>query len=359
MNPLLRLAGAAIVALLATGVVFLALRPTSNVGPSATPSPGASVEPTIELPTARQLAPTAVIDLAGTVNDTIPLTTDGTDVWIGVDGAVIHVDGVTNAKTRLEVPAMRTGNGNIAITPEGLWIEDYAGSRIERLNPTTGTVELQADADTPAFIAFVDNQLWIGTNSATTGAYQVDRQTGALGPRIGATEFFAVGLGNVWTGEWDRVEGEHLNSDLITRIDSATGVSIGTLTVPPGTGCAVGGSFPDNIWASCPTDFNKCPANRTAVRIDPSTNEVVTTAKICGTPAVVIDGMPWFLVHRSEDGDNANSLVSVDPATGQLLAQFDLGKIDPDVTVLTDTAVWMSDEQGDRVVRYDLTGLRT
>jgi hypothetical protein len=42
-----------------------------------------------------------------------------------------------------------------------------------------------------------------------------------------------------------------------------------------------------------------------------------------------------------------------------MLAQLDLGKLDPDVIVSTDSAIWMSDEQGDRVVRYDFTALRS
>ena len=115
MNPVMRLTGAAIVAVLAVSVVVLATRPASDVGPPATMSPApsiaGSVTPTIELPAARALAPTAVIDLAGKVKNTIPLTTDGTDVWVGVDGAVIHIDGQTNATQQIDVPDMSTGNG--------------------------------------------------------------------------------------------------------------------------------------------------------------------------------------------------------------------------------------------------------
>jgi hypothetical protein len=362
MNPFMRLAGAAIVAVLAAGVVLLALRPTPSVGPQGTPSPepstGATVMATIELPTARKLEPTAVIDLAGMVIDTIPLTTDGTDLWVGVDGAVFRIDGKTNATQRLTVPNMGTGNGGIAITPGGLWIANYRGGHIERHDPLTGALELTGTVAGPNFFYLVDGELYVGL-AASAGVVHVDQATGAVGPRIGDASIVAIGLGNIWSGEWDGVEGEHPNSDLITRYDVATGASTGTIAVPPGAGCAVGGSFPDNIWASCPTDFDKCPANRIAVRIDADTNSVAATAKICGTPAVVIDGTPWFMVHRNEGGDDANSLVSVDPATGQLLVQLDLGKVDPDVVVHTGDALWLSDEQGDRVLRYDLTALRT
>lgn len=366
MNPSLRLAGAAIVAVLAVGVVFLATRPAPAIGPPATISPAPStigsvaptigapsVAPTIELPVARALAPTAVIDLAGKVKNTIPLTTDGTDVWVGVDGAVIHIDGQTNATRQIDVPDMSTGNGEMVIASDGLWIEDYSGGRFLRIDPVTGAVEVTGPATvSPRTIFFVDDQLWIGTRGAASGAYLVDRATGALGPRIGTTNDFAIGLGDIWMG------GQPQAANAITRYDASTGASTGTIDVPPGTGCVVGGSFPDNVWATCGADFGTCPANSVAVRIDPATNRVVTTARICGTPVAVIDGTPWFLAGRMDGAAIANSLVSVDPATSRLLAQFDLGKIDPDRIVLTDKALWISDEQGDRVVRYDLTSLR-
>jgi streptogramin lyase len=133
MNPLVRLAGAAIVAVLAAGIVFFALRPASSVGP---PPPS----------TPRAIAPTAVIDLTGSVSGTIPLTTNGTDLWVGVDGGIIRIDGRTNATQRMAVATEHNDNGSIAITAEGLWIADFNGNRIQRLNPATGAVELTTAA---------------------------------------------------------------------------------------------------------------------------------------------------------------------------------------------------------------------
>ena len=354
MNPVLRLAGAALVAVLAVGVVFVALRPATSVGPPGTsPSPAAS--PT--LPALRPLAPSAVIDLAGTVKNTIPLTTDGTDVWIGVDGAIVHVDGRTNATQRLVVPAMSTGNGEIAITADSLWIADFKGGRIQRLDPSTGAVKVTGSVLKPNFLYVVGGELWLGLGAAD-GLVKVDQATGAVGPHLVEASQVAFGLGDAWSGIWDGVSGEHLGSSVITRTNATTGAATATIRVPPGSGCTVSGSFPDNVWASCPVDFGTCPANRIAVRIDPSTNEVVTTAQVCGNPVVVIDGTPWFLAGRMDGQNEAYALVSVDPGTGRLLARFDLGKIGPNQVVLTDTALWISDEQNDRVVRYDLTQLR-
>ena len=45
MNPMIRLAGAAVLVLAVSGAILFAIRPTSDVGPPATPTPPASTAP--------------------------------------------------------------------------------------------------------------------------------------------------------------------------------------------------------------------------------------------------------------------------------------------------------------------------
>ena len=45
MNPMIRLAGAAVLVLAVSGAVFLVMRPASDVGPPTTPAPSASAAP--------------------------------------------------------------------------------------------------------------------------------------------------------------------------------------------------------------------------------------------------------------------------------------------------------------------------
>lgn len=358
MKPLTRIAMVAAVAAVSIGVALYAFRPASQIGPPASPSAAPTPSPssaataatlaTMELPAAKPLAPAAVIDLAGMVTGSIPLTSNGTDVWVGVDGGFIHIDGQTNATQHVDVAALTTSNGEIAIASDGLWIEDQRGGRVERVDAATGVSMSTIAVQGPRWISYVNDELWIGT-TGTPGAYLVDRVKGKLGPRIGTSTVFAIGLGDIWLGDGARV---------ITRYDASTGAAHGTIDVPAGTGCRVTGEFPDNVWAACPADFGTCPAGRIAVRIDPATNRVLSTAKICGSPVAIIEGTPWFLAGRMDGQDIANSLVSVDPASGRLLKQFDLGKLDADVVVLTTAANWISDEENDRVVRYDFAALK-
>jgi sugar lactone lactonase YvrE len=279
------------------------------------------------------------------------MTADGDDVWIGVDGAIVHVAGSTNAQRRIAVPAMRTGNGSLAMAPDGLWIADYAGNRIERLDPATGRVELAADAPAPAGFIVIGDRLWIGSERAKT-IYPVDRKTGKLGAKVGSAPGATAGLGQFWQGA--------AGGDIVTRLDPATGKVLGTVTVPPGSACGVGGAFPDNVWAGCgklPGMEN--PAGDVVARIDPATGTVVTTARLPIFGGVVIaNGVPWFFVPRRAAATTETSLVAADPATGALLATRDLGSLDLDGGLVTSSALWVSDEQGHRVVRYDIGTLR-
>jgi len=302
------------------------------------------------MPSSQPLAPTAVIELPDT-SDAIPISGDGDDVWIGVDGAIVHVDGRTNARRRLTVPDMRTGNGSLAMFAGKLWIADWAGNEIERLDPTTGRLELTANAPGPVGFFVLRDRLWVGSERDKT-MYPVDPRTGKLGPKVGSSVGATIGLGQFWQGA--------AGGDTVTRLDPATGSVVGSVTVPAGSGCGVGGAFPDNVWAGCgkfPGMEN--PAGEVVVRIDPATNTVVATARLPIYGGIIVaDGVPWFFMPRKTAGATESSLVSADPATGALTKAWDLGPLDLDGVVVTSSALWVSDEGGRRVLRYDLATLR-
>ena len=350
-----RLVAAAIaIAVVAAGGALL-LRPTTpNV--LSLPSPSASSTPSQPIgPSARPLAPSGVIDLAGLTSDAIPIAADGDDLWVGIDGGLIHIDGRTLAKRQLDVPAMRTGNGALLVAADGLWIADYRGQRIQRVDPTTGAVELSASALGPLDLYLVGDDLWVGTG-LDGGLHRVDRTTGSLGPKVGTTHFATVGLGQFWSGSPPSP-----TSTSIGRLDPATGKVVSSVTVPKGMACGISGSFPDNIWAGCPHLPDAAqPAQTQVQRIDPATNGLTTVVTIPGTyngVAAVVDGVPWFLAGRFDAGKATYTLVAADPASGQLLAALDPGEMDPDGALATPAALWIPDEAGRRILRFDLSAL--
>jgi len=319
---------------------------TSGTPSAIAPSGSGTAGP---LPTPLPLAPSAIIDLPDT-SDAIPITANGDDVWIGVDGAIVHVIGDTNAQRRIDVPRMRTGNGSLAVASDGLWVADWSGNRIERLDPDTGKVQLEAHAPGPVGFFVIGDQLWVGSEADHT-VYPVDRRTGKLGSGVGSTEGVAIGVGQFWQGS--------PSGDSITRVDPATGSVIATIPVPSGSGCGVGGHFPEDVWAGCGKfPGSESPDGEVVARIDPTTNAVVATVRLPIYGGVVVaNHVPWFFLPRNNNGSIESSLVAADPRTGALIAARDLGPLDLDGSVLTPAALWVSDEQGRRALRFDLAAL--
>jgi hypothetical protein len=291
------------------------------------------------------------------VTGTIPVTADGDDIWIGVNGAVIHVDGRTNAQTRISVPSMQSSNGALLKAPDGLWVADYRGGKLRRVDPATGTIELEIDVKAPLGLVLVDHQVWV-ISGVTHGTYHVDGATGQLGPQIGDNfrTIVTASAGLAWEGR----PGSQADSDEAVSLDMTTGAIVSTITVPQGTGCDVNGTVPTNIWAGCTIFELSDPAPRPIVRIDPGTSSVAATVTLANfVGMVVVDGVPWFITYASGDGGSGRTtLVAADPRTGRVIALLDLGELGPDDPVTTSSALWIPDEGGKRVVKYSLADLK-
>jgi streptogramin lyase len=320
-------------------------------GGSSHPSSSLPVTaPNKVLPTAEPITPISTISLPAP-SGAIAMTTDGKDVWIGVTGAILRVDGTTGATTRLPAPAMHTDDGSLAIASDGLWLANHNGNAIERLDPKTGQVELTASAPGPVGFHIIGDRLWVGSEPDSV-IYPVDRTTGKLGKKLASTFQVTAGSGTIWEGEPDAA-----NPSTITRLDPSTGKPTATIAVPPVSGCGVGGLFPDEVWASCST-FKTGEGTTHVARIDPATNTVVTAATLPALSSVpVANGVPWFLVPNNASGSVTAQIIAVDPTTGEAIAARDLGAMDADQPVVTAQALWIPDEQGSRVLEFSLSSL--
>jgi hypothetical protein len=344
--------GAASVGRVRTSLASAALAALVATGWAASASAASPAAPA--LPSPALLAPSAVIDLPDATS-AIPVVTDGEDVWIGVDGAIIHVDGQTDAQTRITAPDMKTGDGPLALAPDGLWMGSTSRSLLERLDPTTGSVELKAPVPEPIGLLFMGDDMWV-ISHADFGLYVVDRTTGTLGSKIGQA--------GMWTGQgtWWRGDSGVASQPKVTRLDLTTGTPLATITVPEGSGCVpLGGSDTGDVWLGCSVFQRETgPDGATVVAIDPDTNSVKHVLTVPGWSAgLVVDDALWFIVPREQaDGKIASSLIVVDPASGQTTAAWDLGPVDADIPVVTSSALWVPDEQGHRVLKFDRADLR-
>ena len=146
----------------------------------------------------------------------------------------------------------------------------------------------------------------------------------------------------------------------VVRVDPASGATVATIAVPAGTGCAIAGTVPDALFTS--SCFARNAETRTFARIDPLTNTVVATTQLPATHGgnpVVAGGSTWLVgAFDAPDGSHFAGLVRVDPVSGAAQQWISLPGVDPDAAVGTANAIWVPDEPGHRVLRYDIASLR-
>jgi streptogramin lyase len=344
MSVLSRALAISSLAVIASAPVAVAADPPPSQLPSSSPTVAVT-------PDWQSLEPTAVIDLPN-ARGAIGLATDGATVWAVGAGQLARIDGATNAVEYLTAPVAPDDTG-LLLADDGMWVTRWSGGKVYRLDPTTGEVELEVDLPSAVNPQLVGDQLWVGREDHGD-MIMVDRVTGALGDPMPGGPFSAYGMGSP-DSLWFAHKGV---APTVTRIDPATGETIATIELPAGTGCSVGGPFPNAVYTSgC---LARDAADRPFARIDPATNRVVATTVLPATHGAapfLADGLIWLLGYFEADGTTFAGMVGVDPASGAVEQWISLGAIDPDGAVVANGAIWVADEGGHQVLRYDLANL--
>ena len=280
-----------------------------------------------------------VIDLPVS-SDVIWLTTDGQTVWAAIDDAVLRIDAATNAVTTLEAPS-RTGDTTIEIADDGLWMTRWAGSRVYRLDPTTGEVELSIKVGSAVRMAFVGGDLWVG-REATTDMVAIDRVSGAIGRSLPIGAYASAGLGDLWS----------VIGGTVKRIDPASGSVKATIPIGNEGNCSMSGTFPDDAWTSC---FGRDVVTRVATLLDPARNEVAATVTLppChGGSLVIFDGQTWFVgTFADAAGAVFGGLLRLNAARTAVEQFVSIGPADPNGAVVAGGAIWVPDQEGHRIFR--------
>ena len=88
------------------------------------------------------------------------------------------------------------------------------------------------------------------------------------------------------------------------------------------------------------------------------TNTVVATTDLPDTHGgnpVVTGGSTWLAgAFDAPDGSHFAGLVRVDPVSGTPQQWISLPGVEPDFSIGTDDAIWVPDEAGHQVLRYDI-----
>jgi YVTN family beta-propeller protein len=225
----------------------------------------------------------------------------------------------------------------VAIDPSGIWVTNWWDNTLSRISPTTNAVLAVVPIDLtatqgPEAIASGAGSLWVtATDDDANGdplpgvVKRIDPATGATLATIpvGKSPFdIDVSPGAVWVANYD--------GGSVIRIDPATNQVVTTIAIPNASGVTVGLGA---VWV--------VSGDGKVTRIDPGTNQIVTTIPTQATGAYIATGNGAVWVTSPGDAGQSNgSLSRIDPATNQVVANTPLGS-NPQELAVSGTNVWI------------------
>jgi len=270
-----------------------------------TPAPTATAAP---MPTATA-GPTSIPATAIAVDHPTELAVDGSTIWAISGPGLARIDTATNVVTPVSL-----GSGDelddLAATPTAVWVADFDGERVLRLDPANGKALGSTAVGTASNVLPVDGTIWV-TNHHEGSVTRIDARTGkAIGTVIigqagtNGPQQMARGAGSVWVGEG--------NTGEVIRLDPSTGKVAARITIPSDFDPCGGIAATDTaVW------ITGCHASPDVVHIDPATNAVVADIVLGGYGAdpIVIGGKVWVPVGGA---GFFHGLVRIDPATNRI-----------------------------------------
>jgi DNA-binding beta-propeller fold protein YncE len=267
---------------------------------------GASTPPVSQPPSAApSVGPTSVPATAIQIPAPSELAVEGSTVWAIAGTDVARIDVATNKVTMLGVSTEELDD--LAATPTAIWVADFDGSQVLKIDPATGKVIDRIATGAATGVLPVSGAIWV-TNHHEGSVTRIDPKTdkpigtvvvGKIG--VDGPQQLAEGAGSVWVDE--------SNLDEVIRMDPATGAVVAHIPVGEHfSACGGLAATPSAVWVT------GCHATTAVIRIDPATNTVVATVNLRGFAAdpVIIDGAVWVPI----GGDGyIHELVRIDPAT--------------------------------------------
>lgn len=275
-------------------------------GCSGAGAPSVSQPPSAQPPSAQpSVGPTSVPATVVQLAAPIELAVQGSTVWAISDTTIARIDVATNAVTMLDVSTPEPDD--LAATPTAIWVADFAGSQVLKIDPTTGKVVDRIPTGAAEGVLPVNGVIWV-TNHHEGSVTRIDPKTdkpigtvvvGKIG--VDGPQKLAEGAGSVWVDE--------SNTNEVIRMDPTTGAVVAHIPVGEHfTPCGGVVATDSAVWVT------GCHETTGVIRIDPATNAVVATIALRGFGAdpVVIDGAVWVPI----GGDGyKHELVRIDPAT--------------------------------------------
>lgn len=338
------LAAAAAIVAVAVGAGVLLNRGPSNGGiggPGVTSSPSAPA-------LSASATSAAIAGVEATEIETPPrpfaVTAGAGAVWASAGEGVVRIDPATNETTVITLDTL--GTNGIAATDEAVWVSGYPSNKVFRIDAATNEVTATFELDTaPYAIEVVGNDLFVSYQNETQLLDATSGDVRWTYPRPAAFPIPAA-FGSVWT----------VSASTVQRLDPASGEVVATIEVPPPADlCTL--SPLSGVTGIGDSVILGCFEGTRLTRIDVATNTVAGTYEIGqnGGTAIAVDGAWWSPVGPSTQGGFAR----IDPATGRIVQQVDLGEgNNPSGMATTAADLWLAVEAEDRVLRVPFTSLQ-
>lgn len=346
--------------LVLVAVILTACGPTavavSSIGPS--PSP---VSATVTA-SAVQVLPVITPEAKIVVAKPARIVVGATGLWVfSTTGEISRIDPATNAigAPTMVDPAWTWGGfgGNAA----GLWLGDFDANLVYRIDPLSLAVvaKIPVAANPDGTLVTADG-IWIAQHRGGS-VTRIDPATNKAvtivvgNPGPGGPHEIGFGAGSVWVSAGNSVT-DSGRGGAVVRVDPATNRVQATIEVPGDASACGGFAFGDQaVWMA------SCGDQPVLARIDPATDEVVATIELggYGSYPIMIDGVPWITVAKTDAGTDPSRLVRIDPVTNRVGGVLSLGDaFQSEVLVLAFGSVWTTDWANNQVLRLPLAAFK-
>jgi virginiamycin B lyase len=237
---------------------------------------------------------------------------------------------------------------NLLATRTALWLTDFDGSRLVRLDPN-GAPVAQIAVGAAEDVLDAGGAIWV-TNHHEGSVSRIDPATNTVIDTImvgqagsNGPQQLAEGFGSVWVGE--------SNTHSVIRMDPATGRIIAKITVPEEFQACGGILAADAaVWITA------CHESPAILRIDPASNSVVTTITLdaYAQDPVLIGGAVWVAVAGI---GSIHALGRINPKSNVVDRKIDVpGFVDVYGSAIAGGDLWVSNGT-DAIFRFPLTEL--
>ena len=260
-------------------------------------------------------------------------------VWVAEGGEGLFTTlARVNPKTDRVAKTFNVAQGilSLAAGDGAVWVTNSESGTVYRVNPISGTIVSSTELGSGAVgsVAVGAGAVWATVTDPNTTVVRIDPATVRSSPvaNLGAaTSTIAVGDGGVWV--------VNPQVDAVVRIDPSTNQVVTSIPVQNPDDLAVGAG---GVWVTDPQDG-------TVLRIDPSTDQVVATATTPGIEGgiAIAGGAPW--VNDTTD----DTVLRIDPSTTQVSRAIRLSG-PPNTVAGNATALWVTDGTDNTLTRISV-----